>query len=129
MINKSFECMHFPNSRVLHRSCIYNNVRKYDTCMRCIGEGKFAIKSVRSPTNSKNCSKIQRDRRVLQQNSKASARRYNVPDIRKSSFNRITWIYLTWHPFKINMRHNLDPMDFVVRIQYNPTEILLKSSI
>ena len=41
---------------------------------------------------------IQGVRRALQQNSKASARRNNVPDIRKSSLNRITRKYLNWHP-------------------------------
>ncbi len=66
---------------------------------------------------------------ALHTKPKASARKNNVPDIRMSPFHRITRKDLIWHPFKINIRHNLEPNDYAVRIQYNPSEVLLVSRL
>ncbi len=89
--------MRFLNSRVPHCSCIYKNVRKYELCET----DKYQSQS-RSVRSAKNCQQELQLIFSFPTKPKASARRNNVPDIRKSSLNRITRKDLNWHPFKIN---------------------------
>ena len=68
--------VYFLNSRMLHRSCIYNNVRKLNET-KAYGTSKNrnqeACGRPRTETTAVN-NNIQQVRRALQQNPKASAR-------------------------------------------------------
>ena len=49
---------------------------------------------------------------------KVSALRNNVPQITKSSFNQITKHNLQFHPFRMNIQHQLFPCDYQRRVDF-----------
>ena len=105
----------FPNSRVPHRATILKNVNKYKAYGTSRNRNKEASGHPRTARSQAN---VQLVTQALQQDPNASARRNNVPNLSKSSFNRITKRDIKWHPYKMNIRHKLEPQDNARRIQY-----------
>ncbi|KAF2355920.1 Protein of unknown function DUF4817 [Trinorchestia longiramus] len=103
------EC--FPDRRLPCKSVIQNNVRKYQTKVTCLNLNKGCSgrrKTVRTEENSEMV------RTIIQENETVSCRKNNS-QLSKSSFNRIVKRHLKWHPYKINLRHQLTDNDYVRR--------------
>ena len=96
----------FPGARVPHRMTILKNVRKYKAHGTSRNRNKEACGRHRTV---KSQAYVQLVMQALQQDHDASARRTNMPNMSKSSFNRITRHDIKWHPYKMNIRHKLEP--------------------
>ena len=70
------------------------------------------------PKTARSANNIQRVRESLTHNPRQSSRRNDLGNITKSSFNRIAWLDLKFHPYKIQRRHELIPADYQRRVTF-----------
>ena len=86
------------------KKTILNNVRKYREhgTSQNMNKGRSGRpKTARSEAN------IDRMRQSLINNPRQSSRRNDLPNLTKSSYNRITRLDLRFHPYKLQKRHAL----------------------
>ncbi len=62
----------------------------------------------RTATSQRNINMV---RTALQQNPHISSRRNPLHHLNQSAFNRITQLDLKWHPYQIQVRHQLEQRD------------------
>lgn len=107
--------LQFPHARVPNRKTITRNYNKYL---------EFGQSGNRNTGNSgrrrtaRTQANIARVRQALQNDPTISARRNPIAQLTPSSFNRITRIDLSWHPYRIQRRNALLPGDLPRRMDY-----------
>ena len=111
-VRNSF-AVQYPNANVPARSTILRNCKKYEERGTSLNLNKGRSGRRRTVRTAGN---IQAVRDLLVQNS--SARR-NELGMNCTSFNRITRLDLQWHPYKMNVRHQLLPRDHNRRAVFN----------
>ena len=107
--------LRFPNTRRPSRNTpikLYKKYQQEGTSSNLHKKYCGRPRSARSPVN------IDAVRRALENNPRISTRRNPIPDITRSSFNRITRLDLRWHPYVMERRHALRPEDLRRRLQF-----------
>lgn len=105
----------FPNRNPPTRKTVLRNFKKYQKYGTSHNRNKGNSGRPRSARTQTNIDAV---RRELQANPEASARRNNIPQLTKSSFNRITKYDLKLHPFRMNIQHQLFPRDYQRRVDF-----------
>ena len=105
----------YPDRQAPSPSTVWRNYQKYVThgtsTNRNMGNSGRP-RTVRSPAN------VEAVRQTLNLNPHSSARRNDLPQISRSSFNRITHRDLKWHAYHIQKRHALQQGDHQRRINF-----------
>lgn len=107
--------LHFPNTRVPSRNTPYREYMKYLNYGTSVNLNKGNSGRSRSGRSQVNIDAV---RQALQRDPTISVRRNPLPQIPKSTFNRITRLDLEWHPYVMYHRHSLQPGDLPRRMQY-----------
>jgi hypothetical protein len=58
-------------------------------------------------------------RRLLEQNPRDVSARRNPVQVSSTAFNRITRLDLGWHPYRMHVRHELLPNDYLRRLRFS----------
>ena len=97
------------------KTTILNNVQKYNDTGTSENLNKGRSGRPRTARSAQNVAAV---RRSLRQNPKQSCRRNNIPQLSKSSFNRITRFELKFHPYHMQRRHALNAGDYPRRLNF-----------
>lgn len=108
---------HFPNAlRIPSKNTILYQSKKFVDHGKVLNRHADASgrrKTARTDAN------IARVRRAIRHDPNLSSRRNPLPDLSQTTFNRITRKDLNYHPYKIQVRHGLEPGDYAKRMTYS----------
>lgn len=104
----------FPSRNVPNATTVWRNVSKHRLHGTSLNRNKGNSGRRRTGRSEEN---IQAVRDQLQENPNVSARRNGLA-LPSATFNRITRLDLNWHPYQINVRHELKADDFPRRLNF-----------
>ena len=104
----------FPDREPPCRQTVQKNYVKYRTHATSLNRHRGNSGRPRTARTDGNINEV---RNILNQNPKVSCRR-NPSNITKSSFNRIISKDIKWHPYRLQIRHELLPDDNPRRLRY-----------
>ena len=107
----------FPGIRPPNRKAVLRNSLKYRSFATSLNRNRGNSGRPRSGRSQKNIAAV---RRWLNRNPTATIRRNNVPQVSRSSFNRIVNLDLRWHPYKLIHRYALRRSDYQRRSDFCP---------
>ena len=94
----------FPGIRPPNRTTVLRNFLKYRSFAPSLNRNRGNSRRPRSGHFPKNIAAVRRD---LNRNPTATIRHNNVPQVSRSTFNRIVNLDLPWHRYKLIHRHAL----------------------
>lgn len=106
----------FPGVEPPNLSTIRRNYLKYTRFATSLNRNAGNSGRRRTARSQRN---IEAVRQELVHHPTSSIRRNNVPQVSRSSFQRIVKLDLNWHPYKIVLRHQLRPGDFQRRMDFS----------
>ena len=105
----------FPGIRPPNRTTVLRNFLKYRSFATSLNRNRGNSGRPRSGRPQRNIAAV---RQELNRNPTATIRRNNVPQVSRSTFNRIVNLDLRWHPYKLIHRHALERGDYQRRSDF-----------
>ena len=104
----------FPGRHVPNSTTVWRNVRKYRQHGTSLNRNKGNSGRIKTGRSEENIEAVAQQ---LENNPHVSSRR-NGLGLPSATFNRITRLDLRWHPYQINVRHELKDNDYPRRLQF-----------
>ena len=121
---RTFMVLHYNRTQCLvavqnafrqSKNTILQNFRKYSEHGTSLNLNKNYSGRLRTARSQQNIAAV---RRLLEQNPQDVSARRNPVQVSSTAFNRITRLELGWHPYRMHVRHELLPNDYLRRLRF-----------